>query len=199
MNKPALLPILRILLLVHAPSTAHGQQLVTGDAIRVRPSQSTEPGRQLTEATVDRLTSDTLWYQSGGSVSAMSWDNVELQRSTFQNHGLRGLAIGAVAGGAIGGLAAYVIFEPRYSSGRPARVCLGGALDVFPSNGCDAVAPVLLNNRAGDTILGAFAGALIGGGLGYLVGRTLGHWEAVELDRLTVGSGALSLSFRIQR
>ena len=100
MKKPALLPILGILLLAHAPSTAHGQQLTAGDMIRVRASQPSGTERGWAEGSVDRLTPDTLWYQSGGSVSAMSWDNVELERSTFQNHGLRGLAIGALAGGA---------------------------------------------------------------------------------------------------
>lgn len=53
-----------ILLLVHPPSTAFGQQLVSGDAIRVRPSESTESGRQWTDGIVVRVTSDTLWYQA---------------------------------------------------------------------------------------------------------------------------------------
>ena len=103
-----------LLLLVNAPSTAHGQQLIAGDMIRVRASQSTGAGRGWTEGSVVRLTADTLWYQSGGSVSAMSLDNVELERSTFRNHGLSGLGIGAVAGGAIGALVANVISEQTY-------------------------------------------------------------------------------------
>ncbi len=79
-----------LLLLTHAPSTAHSQQLATGDTIRVRPSQSTEAGRQWTDATVDRLTPDTLWYQSRGTVSPMSVDNADIQRPTLRDHRLRG-------------------------------------------------------------------------------------------------------------
>ena len=70
------------LLLAHAPSTAHGQQLVAGDAIRVRASQSTEPDRQWIDATVARLTPDTLWYQSDDIVSPISIDNAEIRRRT---------------------------------------------------------------------------------------------------------------------
>ena len=63
--------LLGIILLAQAPLTAHGQQLVAGDTIRVKPSRSTEPKRQWTvkqpvprwtEGTVVRLTPDTLWY-----------------------------------------------------------------------------------------------------------------------------------------
>ena len=74
-----------LLLLVNTPSTAHGQQLIAGDTIRVRASQSTGTGRVWTEGSVVRLAPDTLWYQSSGGVSAMSWDNVELKRPTFRN------------------------------------------------------------------------------------------------------------------
>ena len=85
MKKRALVPILGILLLAPAPSTVHGQQLVAGDMIRVRASQSTGTGREWTEGSMVRLAPDTLWYQSSGGVSAMSWDNVELKRPTFRN------------------------------------------------------------------------------------------------------------------
>ena len=85
----------------------NGVQVVAGDTIRVRASQSTEPGRQWTEATMVRLTPDSLWYESSGNVSPMSMDNADIQRPTFRNHRWAGLAIGAVAGGAVGGLAAY--------------------------------------------------------------------------------------------
>ena len=188
--------LLGIVLLAHAPSTAQAQQLVAGAMIRVRASQSTGTERGWTEGSVDRLTPDTLWYQSGGSVSAMSWDNVELERSTFRNHGLSGLGIGAVAGGAIGALVANVIFEQTY--GR--RACHSSFRDLFgPCDVTGAGTLVASNSRGKDTVLGAAGGALIGGPLGYFVGRVLGRWETVKLDQLTVGAGSLSLSLRVRR
>jgi outer membrane lipoprotein SlyB len=50
----------------------------------------------------------------------------------------------------------------------------------------------------GRTATGAFYGALIGGTLGYVVGRGLGRWETVEIDQVTVGDGALSFSLSIR-
>ena len=84
MNKRALLPILGVLLLAHAPLTAHGQQLVAGDTIRVRASQSTDPDPQWTDATVARLTPDTLWYRSSDIVSPILIDNAEIRRPTHR-------------------------------------------------------------------------------------------------------------------
>ena len=54
-----------LLLLVNAPSTVHGQELFVGSTIRVRASQPSGTERGWTEGSVDRLTPDTLWYQSG--------------------------------------------------------------------------------------------------------------------------------------
>ncbi len=176
-----------------ARSTAHGQQVRVGEAIRVRDLQSTEPDPQWTDATVVRLTPDTLWSQAGSSVSAISIDNVELKRPTFQNRRWAGLWIGALAGGAVGALAAYSSFEPRfgYEDGLGAFIGLAFGVDPGPQ--------VQVNSRAADTAAGATVGALTGGALGFFVGKVLGRWETVELDRLAVGSGALSLSFSIRR
>ena len=182
MNKQALLPILGIILLAHVPSTVYGQQLVAGDAIRVRASQSTEPDRQWIDATVARLTPDTLWYQSDDIVSPISIDNAEIRRPTHRNHQWLGLAIGAVAGVAVGGLAAYASYEPRFCSGFFFSSCSGQT-----------------NSRAGDTAIGAANGVRYGAGLGFLVGMLLGRWETVELDQLTVGDGSLAVSMRIRR
>ena len=95
MKKYALLQILGMLLLAHAASTAHGQQLVFGDAIRVRASEG-----QWTEATMVRMTPDTLWYRSNDIVSPILIDNAEIRRPTHRNHQWTGLAIGALTGGA---------------------------------------------------------------------------------------------------
>ena len=196
MNKQALLPtgnsawkcrlLLGILLLAHVPSTAHGQQLVAGDTIRVRPSQSTEPRGQWTveqpkprwtewtEGTVVQLTPDTVWYQSSGSVSPISMDNADIQRPTHRDHRVAGAVIGGLAGGAIVGLVAY--FET-------ARV----------------ETAFRTNDRARQTVYGVIGGALWGGVFGNLLGRQLGRWETVELDQITVGDGNLAVSLRIQR
>jgi len=203
MEKHSLLPtgdsawkcclFLGMLLLAHVPSTAHGQQLVTGDAIRVRASRSTEPDPQWTDATVVRLTPDTLWYQAGSSVSAISTDNVELKRPTFQNRRWAGLWIGALAGGAVGALAAYSSFEPRFGHEDGFGALIGLLF------GADPGPEVQVNSRAEETAGGAVGGALIAGTAGFFVGKMLGRWETVELDQLTLGGGALSLSFRIRR
>ena len=181
MNKQALLPILGIILLAHVPSTVYGQQLVAGDAIRVRASQSTEPDRQWIDATVARLTPDTLWYESSGNVSPISIDSAEIQRATDHNHQWRGLTIGAAAGAAGGGLVAYARYKPQFCS-------------PFPF-GCSGQ----INSRAGDTALGAFSGARYGAGLGFLVGMLFARWETVELDQITVGDGNLAVSISIRR
>ena len=203
MEKHSLLPtgdsawkcclFLGMLLLAHAPSTAHGQQLVTGDAIRVRASRSTEPDPQWTDATVVRLTPDTLWYQARGSVLPISMENAEIQRAVGGKHWTNGLRIGVLAGGAVGALAAYISFEPRfgYEDGLGAFIKVAFGVDPGPQ--------VQVNSQAEETASGAVGGALIGGALGFFVGRVLGRWETVELDGLTVGSGALSLSVRIRR
>ncbi len=175
-----------------SPSTAHGRQLVAGDSIRVRASRSTEPDPQWTDATVVRFTPDTLWYQAGSSVSAISIDNVELKRPTFRNRRWTGLGIGALAGGAVGALAAYSSFEPRFGY----EDDLGAFIK--RSFGVDPGPQVQVNSRAADTAAGATVGALAGGALGFFVGKALGRWETIELDQLTVGGGALSLSFRIR-
>ena len=205
MNKQALLPtrnstwkcglLLGMLLLAHAPSQAHGQ-LVAGDMIRVRASQSTGTGRGWTEGSVVRLAPDTLWYQSSGSVSAMSWDNVELKRATFRNHRWSGLAIGAAAGGAIGAFVALVDFNPTAPL---ENLSLGCSLlsSVCPN---EHVGPLLpAHSRAQETATHVLGGALIGGGLGYVVGRLLGRWETVEQDQVSVGDGNLAVSMRIRR
>ena len=177
----------------HAPSTALGQELVAGDAIRVRASQSTEQDPQWTDATVVRLTPDTLWYQASGSVSAMSSDNVELKRSTLRNHQWAGLGIGALAGGAVGALAAYSSFEPRFAEYEDFIACLftGGEAGCGPGG--------QVNSRSEETAGGAFVGALTGGALGFFVGKVLGRWETVELDQITVGDGNFAISIRIRR
>jgi hypothetical protein len=183
MTRQILLPILGIVLLACAPSTAHGQQLVAGDAIRVRASQSTEPDRQWIDATVARLTPDTLWYQSDDIVSPISIDNAEIRRRTHRDHRWDGLAIGALTGAVVGGLAAYASYEPRFCS------------DSFLFSSCSGQA----NSRAGDTAFGAANGVRYGAGLGFLVGMLLGRWETVELDQLTVGDGNLAVSISIRR
>ena len=186
MTKRALLPILGVLLLAHAPSTAHGQQFVAGDTIRVRASEG-----QWTDATVARLVSDTLWYESNEIVSPISIDNAEIRRPTHRNHRWSGLGIGAVAGGAAGALIAYARHEPRLRREGP-WFCV-------PAWGCDPGPLVQVNSRAEETATGAVGGALIGGGLGYGVGMLLGRWESVELDQITVGDGNLAVSMSIRR
>ncbi len=204
MNKQAPLPagnpawkcglFLRMLLLAQAPSTAHGQQLVAGDVIRVRASQSPGTARGWTEGSVVRLAPDTLWYQSSGSVSAMPWDNLELKRPTFRDHRWSGLGIGVAAGGAIGALVALLSFEPTEN--------LSVACSILSFVCPDAIvdeAFVPANSRAEETARLAVGGALIGGGLGYVVGMLLGRWETVELDQFTIGDGNLAVSMSIRR
>ena len=196
MKKRALLPILGILLLAHAPSTAHGQELVTGDTIRVRLSRSIEPKRQWaveqtkprwTEATVLRLTPDTPWYQSSGGVSPISMDIVDIQRPTDRDHRVAGAVIGGVTVGAISALIGHKEYSPRV------RDC-GSGWNFF----CFATKPNPLS-RGERTALIAALGASVGGYLGYHAGKLLGHWETVELDQVMIGDGNLAVSLRIRR
>ena len=186
-----------LLLLVNAPSIALGQQLVAGDMIRVRASQRTGTGREWTQGSVVRLAPDTLWYQSSGGVSAMSWDNVELKRPTFRNHRWSGLGIGAAAGGAIGALVALVNFEPTEKLSLSCSILFFICSNELVDPLVDHLVPV--HSRAEETATGAVRGALIGGGLGYVVGMLLGRWETVELDQITVGAGSLAVSMNIRR
>ena len=202
MKKQALLPtgnavlkrglLLGIILLAHAPLTALGQELVAGETIRLRPSQSTGTGRGWTEGSVVRFAPDTLWYQSSGSVSAMSWDNVELKRPTYRNHRWAGLGIGAAAGGAIGALVAVVNFSPIEKLALSCSILSFVCME-------DHVGPLMpVNSRAEETATGALRGVLIEGGLGYFIGKALGRWETVELDQITVGDGNLAVSMSIR-
>lgn len=203
MNKQALLPtgnsawkcglLVGFLLLAHAPSTAHGQQLVAGDTIRVRASQSTGRGRGWTEGSVVRLASDTLWYQASGTVLPISVDGTQIQRPAFRNHRWSGLAIGAAAGGAIGASVALAYSEPLENLSRSCSILSF----VCPGELGDALVPA--NSRSKKTATGAVGGALIGGGLGYLFGKALGRWETVELDQVMIGDGNLAVSLSIRR
>ena len=196
MKKRALLPILGILTLVHAPSTAHGQQLVAGETIRVKPSRSTEPERQWavkqavprwTEATVVRLTPDTLWYQSSGNVSPISMDIADIQRPTHRDHRVAGAVIGGVTVGAISALIGHKEYSPRVGD-------CGSGWNFF----CSATKPNPLS-RGEQTALIAALGASVGGYLGYHAGKLLGHWATVELDQVMIGDGNLAVSMRIVR
>lgn len=178
-----------LLLLAHA-SIAHGQLLVAGDTIRVKASQSTEAERGWTEATVDRLTPDTLWYRSRGSVSPMSMDNADIQRYTFRDYRWGGAQLGGLAGGAIGGLVGHLRFEPELVEFRKTCTSLVPSL-------CDEFRQT--NSGLLASIKGAAAGALVGGMVGWFVGRTAGRWETVDIDQITTGDGTLSLSLRIRR
>ena len=197
MKKHALVPILGILLLAPAPSTVHGQELFVGSIIRVGASQSTGTERGWTEGSLVRLTSDTLWYQSDGSVSAMSLVNAEIRRATDRNRRWAGLGIGAAAGGAIGALVALVNFEPTEKLSLSCSILFFVCSDELVDPLVDPIVPV--NSRAEEAVTGAIVGALTGGGLGYVVGMLLGRWETVELDQVMVGAGNLAVSMSIRR
>ena len=89
--------LLAILLLVSAPSTAHGQQLVAGEVIRVRSSEG-----PWTEATMVRMTRDSLWYQSGASMTGIPADDAEIRRPRSNHWWWLGIGVGGAVGGVIG-------------------------------------------------------------------------------------------------
>ncbi len=68
---------------------------------------------------------------------------------------------------------------------------------VCPVDFVDPFTPV--NSQTDETVTYVLGGALIGGGLGYVVGMLLGRWETVELDQVMVGDGSLAVSMRIRR
>ena len=187
-----------------APSTAHGQQLAAGGTICVRPSQSPEPGGQWTvepesrwtEATVVRLTPDSLWYESGGDVAALSVDGVEARQPTLKDQRWLGMGLGGVLGGVIGAVVGTSIspgdqFYPTYPE---SSNCGWG------SWGCN-LGPLVYEqyDSSTDDIVGsAVVGVLIGGGLGWVIGRTVRRWETVDLAQVTVGNGRLGLSVSVQ-
>ena len=179
-----------LFLLAHTPLAAHGQELVPGDAVRVRASQSTEPESKWSEGTVVRLTPDSLWYRSGGSVSPMSIDNAEIKRSTLRDHRWGGAKLGGLAGFAIGGLVGHFTFEPELYEFR--RTCTS----LVPS-----LCPEFKQSNSGliASAKGAATGILIGATVGWFVGRRAGRWETVEFDQITVGTGNLGVSLRIRR
>ena len=196
MKKRTLLPVLGIILLAHAPSTAHGQQLTAGDSIRVKPTRSIEPERkwavqqprpQWTEATVVRLTADTLWYESSGNVSPISMDDAAIQRPTARNHRWAGAAMGGVTFGVISGMISHKTYKPRVSS------CSGGGWGF----GCGSRPNEFSQGQV--TAAGVAGRALVGGFFGWVLGRKLERWETVELDQVMIGDGNLAVSLSIRR
>lgn len=177
-----------LFLVAHIPSIAHGQELATGDTIRLRAYQSTEPGPGWIEGAVVRLTPDTLWYRSRGSVQPMSFGNAQIERSTFRDHRWGGTQLGVLAGGVVGGLVGFLTFEREFA---PVD-CMAIFQELCPP-------PRQTNLGLVAGARGAAAGALIGGVVGWFVGRRAGRWETVELDPITTRAGALSLSLRIRR
>ena len=177
--------------LAHAPSTAHGQQLAIGNTIRVRLSQSTEPKRRWTKATVVRMTLDTLWYQARGSVLPMPMDNAVIQRRSFQNHERLGLGIGGVVGGVIGAVVGA-------SMGR------GDEFKTVYSNctlmgDCRTAEYKQINSSTDDILRGSVVGALLGAGVGGLIGKAVKRWQTVELEQVMIGDGNLAVSLSIRR
>ena len=183
MNKQALLPILGILLLANAPSSALSQELTAGDAIRVRPSPSTAPEGRWTEANVLRLTADTLWYESDRSVSPIAMDIADIQIRT--DHRVAGAVIGGVTGATVLGLFGHSTWSPTVKKSSDCFIFC----DTKPN-------PV---SRGAETAITAALGALVGGWLGFRIGEKLGNWETVELDRITVGDRSLAVIMRIRR
>ena len=190
MTRQSLLLVLGIILLAHAPAPAYGQQVTAGDSIRVMALQSAEPKRQWgveqpkpewTEATVVRLTPDTLWYEASGNVSPIPMDNADIQRPMPGDYRVAGAVIGGVAGGVVGGLIGYATHEPKFGFGGSGFGGIGGGIACAIS-GCRTRQ---INSRAEDTANAALALAGIGGGLGYLLGKAAGRWETVELDQIT--------------
>ena len=112
-------------------------------------------------------------------------DNADIQRSMHGDSRWVGLVAGGVALGAVGALVGYSGYEPKITH------CFTG----FGGSPCSHQ----LNSRFEDTANAALALGGIGAGLGYLLGRTVGRWETVELDQITVGAGNVAVSMRIVR
>ena len=72
-------------------------------------------------------------------------------------------------------LAGHASYQPKIRLGRP---------------------PV---SREAFTVQSGFFGALIGGGLGHLLGKAVGRWETVELDQIRAKDGNLGVSVSIRR
>ncbi len=176
------------ILLATVPSTAHGQRFDARDTIRVKSPGSLT--HKWTEVTLVRLTADTLWYESPGGVSWLPMANAQIQRSTHQDRRVAGTVIGIVAGGAAGAWIAHATFEPEFH-----HSSLGGAL-VCAINNCT---PPQSNSRSTVTAEGALVGAVLGGGIGYLIGKAAGRWETVEIDQIAARNGAFSMSLRVMR
>ena len=181
--------LLGIVVLAHAASTVLSQELVPGDSIRVRASKPSQPRRQWSEGVVVRFTPDNVWYEAGGSVSSMPLEQAEIQRATGRSRSGIGMGMGVVAGGAVGALAATFALDP--SRGYDNLDGVGSTL------GC--VLMGLVDCDLSENARGALYGALIGGTLGYFIGRGYGRWETVELDQLGLGEGSLAVSLRIRR
>jgi hypothetical protein len=116
----------------------------------------------------------------------MSVDQADIQRPTLRDHRVRGAQFGGLAGAAVGGLIAYSRFEPEIETG-PTKC-----------TGFNCRQPQQTNSGLVASIKGAAAGILIGGTLGWFVGRALGQWETVELAQLMIGDGNLAVSLRIR-
>ena len=177
-----------------SPPQASAQELGPGDMVNLRPSARRQwgdaPTHPWTEATVVRLTTDTLWYRVGRDVAQLPVTDAEVRRATGRDHRWLTATVAGVAGATALGVVMYAAFEPEY-----AYRSIGAALACSINPSCQGAPQA--NSRAGDTALGAFVGAGLGIFLGYFVGKRLGRWEAVDLTPTFTDAGGPSLSIRV--
>ena len=173
---PTRLYLLTALLLnILVPSSTSGQVHEAGTEIRFRTGPHLSASAEAwQDARLERVNGDTVWVHQGEQVLGLSLVSFEVQARTGKTAAGRGLGVGLLAGATAGGVFGAVVHEPTYGYDDPSvafRCAFGGSCPRKPQQ----------NSRLGDVLSGALRGALIGGALGWLIGRTTPEWVAIEL------------------
>ena len=114
--------------------------------------------------------------------------NVEGLASAGRDHRWGGARLGGFVGGVLGALTAFLMFEPEFI----VRECNAGR------SICGSGEQVRQVNSAFiESLKGAVPGILIGGTLGWFIGRRI-PTETLE-PLIATRDGALSMGFRIRR
>ena len=170
------------------PASTFAQAFEAGAEIRFRSlNELGTPNESWQEAALERVVADTVWVRHDGKVFPLSLASAEVRVQTEGHMGGKGFGWGLLAGALAGGVLGALQHEPRYGH-RSLEAGLGCAF------GGPCPPESKLNSRIVDAMGSAARGALVGGAIGWLIGRTLPDW--VTLTGAEPGSYSVNAHVR---